>query len=431
MSVCRYNSSELPLVPSTLLLPPLQRPRRWTLTQTGRGTRWQPSDAMVTSQEAREQGWSRPYTNEEYLQYLQVEGWSQEETDYLLELCHRFNYRFIIVKAHYEYASETQRSIEDIKERYFWVTDRLASIRRESQAGGMLHSYDKEADRLYRLSLESMEGRPIETQREEALLSQMMSEMRLCLPRVLQERERLLLLCGGLGQHLLAHAPSLPDLAGGSTHFKTKKSLDANARSSKGEANSNRKRQRSASSSRSRTAASEADHEIYDEKTPKSGGAAIGAGPGHKPKLEHGNTVLRSSMLRPIKIGLTRQVDKLLAEFGLGTFQLLFMLINYQSCNIGIKPNISTDAVCEKYDQLRALLVRLVELQRTVAQINGSAPSTPGTASRPDSSSSRRPSRPASPLIDQVRKPSGQFIHHPLFIDIGAQHAVSFKQAKR
>lgn len=40
--------------------------------------------------------------------------WSKPETDYLLELCQKYNHRFQIIADRYEYDSERPRSIEVI-----------------------------------------------------------------------------------------------------------------------------------------------------------------------------------------------------------------------------------------------------------------------------------------------------------------------------
>ena len=37
------------------------------------------------------------YTDEEYKSYFTSQGWSKEETDYLLDLCEKYDTRFVVI----------------------------------------------------------------------------------------------------------------------------------------------------------------------------------------------------------------------------------------------------------------------------------------------------------------------------------------------
>lgn len=68
------------------------------------------------------------YTEEEYEKYLTEPTWSREETDQLFELCERFDLRFIVIADRFP----TNRSVEDLKSRYYSVTRALLIARARS-----------------------------------------------------------------------------------------------------------------------------------------------------------------------------------------------------------------------------------------------------------------------------------------------------------
>uniref|UniRef100_A0A0D3GAA7 Myb-like domain-containing protein n=3 Tax=Oryza TaxID=4527 RepID=A0A0D3GAA7_9ORYZ len=68
------------------------------------------------------------YTDEEYEKYLTDPAWSREETDKLFELCERFDLRFIVIVDRFP----TDRSMEDLKSRYYSVTRALLIARARS-----------------------------------------------------------------------------------------------------------------------------------------------------------------------------------------------------------------------------------------------------------------------------------------------------------
>ena len=70
------------------------------------------------------------YTNEEYIQFLQNENWTKAETDHLIDLCKRFDLRFIIIQDRWNReAFSTPRSVEDLKERYYSICNLLAKAK--------------------------------------------------------------------------------------------------------------------------------------------------------------------------------------------------------------------------------------------------------------------------------------------------------------
>lgn len=68
------------------------------------------------------------YSESEYNQYLKSEDWSQAETDHLMDLCQRFDLRFIVIHDRWDRAAFRDRSVEDLKERYYGICATLSKV---------------------------------------------------------------------------------------------------------------------------------------------------------------------------------------------------------------------------------------------------------------------------------------------------------------
>ena len=74
------------------------------------------------------------YTDEEYRQLFGSEQadnaseWTREETDYLFELCRRFDCRFLVIADRYEFPNR-ERTVDELKERYYTLTKRILQYR--------------------------------------------------------------------------------------------------------------------------------------------------------------------------------------------------------------------------------------------------------------------------------------------------------------
>mmetsp|Transcript_8824 Transcript_8824/g.18876 ORF Transcript_8824/g.18876 Transcript_8824/m.18876 type:complete len:443 (+) Transcript_8824:44-1372(+) len=84
------------------------------------------------------------YTNEEYEALIRGDSgdWSKEETDYLFDLCERFDLRFTLVADRYEFAGTpagASRSLEDLKDRYYSIARRLLVAREGGEAAVANH----------------------------------------------------------------------------------------------------------------------------------------------------------------------------------------------------------------------------------------------------------------------------------------------------
>ncbi|KYQ94451.1 myb domain-containing protein [Tieghemostelium lacteum] len=72
------------------------------------------------------------FTDDEYENYLKDDQWSKEDTTQLIELCKRFDSRFIVVFDRFEATSHFHRqkkTIDDLKERYYRVQSKLIELR--------------------------------------------------------------------------------------------------------------------------------------------------------------------------------------------------------------------------------------------------------------------------------------------------------------
>ena len=72
------------------------------------------------------------YTAEEYEKYLQSETWTKEETDHLFDLCGRFDLRFPVIADRFE----GEKSLEDMKDRFYSVSKTLIAARGGVETGG-------------------------------------------------------------------------------------------------------------------------------------------------------------------------------------------------------------------------------------------------------------------------------------------------------
>lgn len=71
------------------------------------------------------------YSDLEYQQHLHDDNWPRQETDHLFDLCKRFDLRFIIIHDRWDREKYRDRSVEDLKERYYNVCNTLSKVGEE------------------------------------------------------------------------------------------------------------------------------------------------------------------------------------------------------------------------------------------------------------------------------------------------------------
>lgn len=123
------------------------------------------------------------YTESEYSDHLSSELWSRSETDALMQLCRQFDLRWPIIHDRWP-RRETAggaggigaatRSIEDIKERYYQITNTLKKARGLTGLEGKQVHYDADLERRRKLQLTKLWDRtPKQIEEEQTLISEL------------------------------------------------------------------------------------------------------------------------------------------------------------------------------------------------------------------------------------------------------------------
>lgn len=68
------------------------------------------------------------YTDMEYQQHLVIEGWTRAETDHLFDLCKKYDLRFIVMQDKWDQDQFGNRTVEDLKERYYDISNILSKL---------------------------------------------------------------------------------------------------------------------------------------------------------------------------------------------------------------------------------------------------------------------------------------------------------------
>ncbi|OCH94301.1 hypothetical protein OBBRIDRAFT_747979 [Obba rivulosa] len=151
------------------------------------------------------------YSQEEYARLLEDAEWTKEETDYLFNLVREYDSRFHVVYDRYEYPSGPQRTLEDLKDRYFSVCRKLVRDRPwagdEASKNQLLSSlqFDKERETTRKKYVTSLEDRTPEQVAEEDALFVELQRLEQNERRFKRDRDELL-------RTLLGIESGLPDV---------------------------------------------------------------------------------------------------------------------------------------------------------------------------------------------------------------------------
>ncbi|CAG7825556.1 unnamed protein product, partial [Allacma fusca] len=97
------------------------------------------------------------YSDSEYGSFLSREGWTKRQTDYLFDLCRRFDLRFTVIHDRWEKDIYGQKTMEDLKERYYEVAGLLIKNRAEpSMPEPKVFTYDAESERKRKEQLDRL-----------------------------------------------------------------------------------------------------------------------------------------------------------------------------------------------------------------------------------------------------------------------------------
>ncbi|KAJ8866015.1 hypothetical protein PR048_033539 [Dryococelus australis] len=110
------------------------------------------------------------YTDAEYSQHLQNDSWSRQETDHLFDLCRRFDLRFIVVHDRWDRLQFQDRSVEDLKERYYNICGILSKVQAGTSHDAKLYVFDADHERRRKEQLKRLYDRTPEQIEEEQML---------------------------------------------------------------------------------------------------------------------------------------------------------------------------------------------------------------------------------------------------------------------
>ncbi|ELU18095.1 hypothetical protein CAPTEDRAFT_174434 [Capitella teleta] len=114
------------------------------------------------------------FSDVEYHQHLHDEGWTRAETDHLLELANRFDLRFIAMHDRWDEQQFVKRSVVDLKERYYHISNTLARIRSVPGQELKIRVYDADHERRRKEQLDKLFNRtPEQIEEEEYLISEL------------------------------------------------------------------------------------------------------------------------------------------------------------------------------------------------------------------------------------------------------------------
>jgi len=250
------------------------------------------------------------YTELEYQHHLATPGWTRQETDHLMDLAQRFDTRFVVMHDRWDRNNYSDRSVEDLKERYYNIVEKLERVHGGSLGGS--NSGDKEKkqflfdadhERRRKEQLRRLYSRTPEQVEEEEMLK---AELRKIEARKKEREKKTADL-----QKLIAQADG--NMLGDGKKLGKKKLL------------ANRARQDSA---------------LIEQAGIKF------------PDLKSSGVSLRSQRMKlPSSVGLkkTKAIETMVAE-------------------LGLEPQpIPTDDVCTEFNELRSEMVLLYELKNALA----------------------------------------------------------------
>ncbi|CAO3638748.1 unnamed protein product [Cunninghamella blakesleeana] len=128
------------------------------------------------------------YTEKEYNKALKDSNWSKSETDYLMDLCQKYD-RFHIIADRYEYDSNKPRTIEDVKERFYFIQNKLHQLQGTESPS---LEYDKKKEIERKKALETLLHRTKEQEQEESELLAEVNRIENNKNKLQKERENLL-----------------------------------------------------------------------------------------------------------------------------------------------------------------------------------------------------------------------------------------------
>ncbi|KAK9483054.1 hypothetical protein V1527DRAFT_474338 [Lipomyces starkeyi] len=146
------------------------------------------------------------FSKEEYNQGLADTAWTPRETEYLFDLCREYDLRWLVVQDRYDYEPEENeppsiRTLEDLKERYYFCCRKLMELRRDASGVDWTQrdlelynamNFNKDKEIMRKQYLERLLSRsPAEIAEEERLILEY-RRLQESSKKLVQDREELL-----------------------------------------------------------------------------------------------------------------------------------------------------------------------------------------------------------------------------------------------
>lgn len=246
------------------------------------------------------------FSPDEYEAFLADPNWTRSETEHLMRLCIDLNLCFPVVVDRYTIGAGVEdppprrRSLEEVKDRFLAVYSVYDKLRGDRSNPLLSCAYNKKLDVDRRKELQAAYASMQDTVQEEAFLScELETLLRENYAEIVAHRDEMFLLHAG--------EAFLETCISGSAAAEPAPALDARRRSS---------------------AATRAPLVSPNKSHPAAG------------------VYLRSNRLHPIRVGYTKAVDRVIADYGLAP-----------------KPTFATSELCTLYEQLRQLALRWLEAE--------------------------------------------------------------------
>jgi len=119
------------------------------------------------------------YSNDEYENYFKDDNWTKQETDQLLDLCKRFDLRFIVIYDKFD----SDKTIEDLKDRFYSIQSKLTELRDDVDSPHYNYTFDKDRETQRKEQWEKLDKRTKDQIKEE-------EELQIEMKRIEQQQKK-------------------------------------------------------------------------------------------------------------------------------------------------------------------------------------------------------------------------------------------------
>ncbi|KAL4208140.1 swr complex subunit [Rhizopus azygosporus] len=283
------------------------------------------------------------YTDEDYEKYLTDNDWSKEETDYLFELCKKYDLRFPVIEDRYNYENK-QRTMEDLKDRFYSIYRKLILNGKGPTTGdydrqvlAQQYAFDKSKEIERKNALIMLFNRKKEQVEEEEALLVEAKRIELNESKLAKERESLL---NSLQLEQIQQIPSTPNTPLSANHannFSSPGSIGITGGTASSISSDMKKKRKLQEEMKKGRKLSSATMDVV-EPPPEI----------KREKLTPG-VYVRSQKLPIVKPAMQQKMIKTLEELG-----------------IGPRPIMPTAIICQKFEHLQNSILNMFELKKLV-----------------------------------------------------------------